>query len=189
MSTPHNSPDSEGLAIAREIQDRLRPAEVILFGSRADGSHSPGHRGPHRHSPGRGRRRTDEGDSPGNPGRTARHVGGERHNDDPGGVPAVGPAGPILRRAGRPLRRYAGRQEPGLPAGAGTHRRGDTRADHLVAEVGGAPPEHAQALPRRPLPARFRIMGGPKPNGGWSGLSRGCWPPTTTPSGSSGTRR
>ena len=42
MSTLHNSPDPEGLAIAREIQDRLRPAEVILFGSRADGSHSPG---------------------------------------------------------------------------------------------------------------------------------------------------
>ena len=42
MSTPHNSPDPEGLAIAREIQDRVRPAEVILFGSRADGSHSPG---------------------------------------------------------------------------------------------------------------------------------------------------
>ena len=41
MSTLHNSPDPEGLAIAREIQDRLRPAEVILFGSRADGSHSP----------------------------------------------------------------------------------------------------------------------------------------------------
>ena len=42
MSTLHNSPDPEGLAIAREIQDKVRPAEVILFGSRADGSHSPG---------------------------------------------------------------------------------------------------------------------------------------------------
>ena len=42
MSTPHSTPDPVGLAIAREIQDRLRPAEVILFGSRADGSHSPG---------------------------------------------------------------------------------------------------------------------------------------------------
>ena len=42
MSTLHRSPDPVGLAIAREIQDRLRPAEVILFGSRADGSHSPG---------------------------------------------------------------------------------------------------------------------------------------------------
>ena len=42
MSTLHNSPDPEGLAIAQEIQERLRPAEVILFGSRADGSHSPG---------------------------------------------------------------------------------------------------------------------------------------------------
>ena len=42
MSTPRNSPDPEGLAIAREIQDRLQQVEVILFGSRADGSHSPG---------------------------------------------------------------------------------------------------------------------------------------------------
>ena len=42
MSTLHNSPDPEGLAIAQEIQERVRPAEVILFGSRADGSHSPG---------------------------------------------------------------------------------------------------------------------------------------------------
>ena len=42
MSTPHSSPDPEGLTIAREIQERVRPAEVILFGSRADGSHSPG---------------------------------------------------------------------------------------------------------------------------------------------------
>ena len=105
MSTLHNFPDPVGLAIAREIQDRLRPAEVILFGSRADGSHSPGHRGPHRHSPGRGRRQQGEGDSPGNSGRTARRAGDERHNDAPGGVPAVGPAGPILCRAGRPLRR------------------------------------------------------------------------------------
>ena len=42
MTTLHNSPDPEGLAIAREVQERLRPAEVILFGSRANGSHSPG---------------------------------------------------------------------------------------------------------------------------------------------------
>ena len=41
MSTPHSSPDPEGLAIAREIQDRLRPAEIIMSGSRADGSHRP----------------------------------------------------------------------------------------------------------------------------------------------------
>ena len=41
MSTPHNSPDPEGLAIAREIQERVNLAEVILFGSLADGSHSP----------------------------------------------------------------------------------------------------------------------------------------------------
>ena len=42
MGTHRNIPDLEGLTIAREIQDRLRPAEIILFGSRADGSHSPG---------------------------------------------------------------------------------------------------------------------------------------------------
>ena len=41
MSTHRNIPDTEGLTIAREIQDKLSPAEVILFGSRADGSHSP----------------------------------------------------------------------------------------------------------------------------------------------------
>ena len=39
MSTPHNSLDPEGLAIAREIQKRVRPAEVILGGSRAVGDH------------------------------------------------------------------------------------------------------------------------------------------------------
>ena len=41
MSTLHSSPDPVGLTIAREIQERLRPAEIILFGSRANGSHSP----------------------------------------------------------------------------------------------------------------------------------------------------
>ena len=41
MGTHRNIPAPEGLTIAREIQDRLRPAEVILFGSRADGSHRP----------------------------------------------------------------------------------------------------------------------------------------------------
>ena len=34
-------PDPEGLAIAREIQDRLRPADIILSGSRAAGDHRP----------------------------------------------------------------------------------------------------------------------------------------------------
>ena len=41
MGTLHNSPDSEGLAIALEIQERLHPAEVILFGSRAADDHQP----------------------------------------------------------------------------------------------------------------------------------------------------
>ena len=41
MNTPHSSPDPEGLAIAREIQQRVRPAEIILSGSRAAGDHRP----------------------------------------------------------------------------------------------------------------------------------------------------
>ena len=36
---PSNAPDPRGLAIAREMQERLRPAEVILLGSRAAGDH------------------------------------------------------------------------------------------------------------------------------------------------------
>ena len=41
MSTLHNFPDPEGLAIAREIQKRVCPAEAILGGSRAVGDHRP----------------------------------------------------------------------------------------------------------------------------------------------------
>ena len=41
MGTLHNAPDPEGLAIAREIQNKVRPAEIILGGSRAVGDHSP----------------------------------------------------------------------------------------------------------------------------------------------------
>ena len=41
MSTPYNVPDPEGLAIAREIQRKVRPAEIILGGSRASGDHRP----------------------------------------------------------------------------------------------------------------------------------------------------
>ena len=35
------APDPVGLAAAREMQERLRPAEVILLGSRAAGDHRP----------------------------------------------------------------------------------------------------------------------------------------------------
>ena len=42
MTSPRNSPDPEGLAIAREIQQQVYPAEIILGGSRAVGEHSPG---------------------------------------------------------------------------------------------------------------------------------------------------
>ena len=42
MTTPRNAPDPEGLAIAREIQQLVHPAEIILGGSRAVGEHSPG---------------------------------------------------------------------------------------------------------------------------------------------------
>ena len=41
MNTPQSSPDPVGLAIAREIQERVRPAEIILSGSRAAGDHRP----------------------------------------------------------------------------------------------------------------------------------------------------
>ena len=41
MNTPRNSPDPEGMAIAREIQEKVRPAEIILGGSRAAGDHRP----------------------------------------------------------------------------------------------------------------------------------------------------
>ena len=42
MNDHRNAPDPEGLAIAREIQTRVHPAEVILGGSRAVGDHRPG---------------------------------------------------------------------------------------------------------------------------------------------------
>ena len=41
MTTPHSSPDPVGLVIAREIQERVHPAEIILSGSRAAGDHRP----------------------------------------------------------------------------------------------------------------------------------------------------
>ena len=41
MNAHRNAPDPEGLAIAREIQNKVRPAEIILGGSRAVGNHQP----------------------------------------------------------------------------------------------------------------------------------------------------
>ncbi len=41
MNTPRNAPDPVGLAIAREIQQKVHPAEIILGGSRAVGEHRP----------------------------------------------------------------------------------------------------------------------------------------------------
>ena len=41
MSLRRNAPDSQALAIAREMQKKLQPAEVILLGSRAAGDHRP----------------------------------------------------------------------------------------------------------------------------------------------------
>ena len=41
MNDHRNAPDPEGLAIAREIQQKVHPAEVILGGSRAVGEHRP----------------------------------------------------------------------------------------------------------------------------------------------------
>ena len=39
MNDHCNAPDSEGLAIAREIQKKVHPSEIILGGSRAVGDH------------------------------------------------------------------------------------------------------------------------------------------------------
>ena len=39
MSLRRNAPDSQALAIAREMQKKLKPAEIILLGSRAAGDH------------------------------------------------------------------------------------------------------------------------------------------------------
>ena len=39
MSPRRNTPDPEALAIARDMQERLQPAEIILLGSRAVGEH------------------------------------------------------------------------------------------------------------------------------------------------------
>ena len=41
MTIPRNVPDPVGLAIARAIQQKVRPAEIILGGSRAVGEHHP----------------------------------------------------------------------------------------------------------------------------------------------------
>ncbi|MXZ91788.1 MAG: nucleotidyltransferase domain-containing protein [Chloroflexi bacterium] len=41
MNTPRNPPDPVGLAMARNIQDQVHPAQVILCGSRAVGDHRP----------------------------------------------------------------------------------------------------------------------------------------------------
>ena len=41
MNDHRNAPDPEGLAIAREIQEKVHPAEIILGGSRAIGEHRP----------------------------------------------------------------------------------------------------------------------------------------------------
>ena len=40
MNDHHNAPDLEGLAIAREIQRKVHPSEIILGRSRAVGEHS-----------------------------------------------------------------------------------------------------------------------------------------------------
>ena len=40
-SPPGGTPDPVGLAVAEKIQERLRPAEIILLGSRAAGDHRP----------------------------------------------------------------------------------------------------------------------------------------------------
>ena len=41
MNTCYHVPDLDGLATARVIQKKVRPAEVIMGGSRAVGAHRP----------------------------------------------------------------------------------------------------------------------------------------------------
>ena len=41
MNTPRTAPDPVGLAIARGIQQKVQPAEIVLCGSRAVGDHRP----------------------------------------------------------------------------------------------------------------------------------------------------
>ena len=41
MNTPRSAPDPTGLAIGREIQQKVHPAEIMLCGSRAVGDHRP----------------------------------------------------------------------------------------------------------------------------------------------------
>ena len=41
MNDHRNAPNLEGLAIAREIQKKVHPSEIILGGSRAAGDHRP----------------------------------------------------------------------------------------------------------------------------------------------------
>ena len=165
MTTPRNPPDPEGLAVAQEIQRKVRPAEIILGGSRAAGDHRPDSDvdlmavAPDGETAQRTRETVLElfGDTAGKlvvkdmtiihgqlPGRglEAGVVTVTREE-----IPAHGSPGPILRRAVRPTRRDARRQEPRLPAGTGTRSGGETRASRLVAQAGGGPPGHAQPLP------------------------------------------
>ena len=54
------APDPVGLAVAEKMQERLRPAEIILLGSRAAGDHRPRlRRRPHGRLCRRGRRQGD----------------------------------------------------------------------------------------------------------------------------------
>ena len=118
----------------------------------------PGHRrapprlrrGPHGDSAGWRQRRTHEGDTQGTAGGKDQRAGGERLRRHAGRVPALGITGAVLRGAGRPLRRDAGGQEPGLPAGKGTNAGGDTGADSLLAQVRAEPLDnHGVPLGRR----------------------------------------
>ena len=130
MSTLHNSPDPEGLAIAREIQDRLRPAEVILFGSRADGSHSPGSDVDLiAIAPDEAAERTKE---------TVREIlKGRRGMREVSIITTTREEFDRIALLGQSFAGQAARYD--VTAGAGAHRRRDTGASHLVAQDGGEP--------------------------------------------------
>ena len=148
MTTPRNAPDPVGLAIAREIQEKVRPAEIILGGSRAVGEHRP--------------------DSDVDLTAIAPDEDGAERTreilrellEGKTSVPVVN-AYAVTRAdfqhwalqaqsfAGQSAR-YGVTPEPGLPAGEGTHAGGGTGADSILAHVRAQPLDnHGIPLGRR----------------------------------------
>ena len=141
MSTLHSSSDPVGLAIAREIQERVSPAEVVLIGSRAAGDHRPDSDvdltaiAPDEAAAGRTRK-------------ILRELLEGKHD-----VPVVNVitiTREEFRRAALLSQSFAGQatrhgvtpdgRSLDLPPGTGSHAGGDKGAHHLVAQDGGEPP-------------------------------------------------